>query len=93
MEVNIHQAKTHLSSLLQRAAGGVDITIARAGVPVARLVAVEPPRAPRPLGMDGGRFKVPPDFNAPLPDELLGLFEGEKPKRVRRTGKRNRRRR
>jgi len=93
MEVNIHQAKTHLSRLLLRVAGGEEITIARAGVPVARLVAVEPPRTPRPMGMDRGRFKVPEDFNAPLPDEVLALFEGEKPKRAPRAGKRNRRRR
>ena len=93
MEVNIHQAKTHLSRLLQRVTGGEEITIARAGVPVARLVAVEAPRTPRPLGMDRGRFKVPEDFNAPLPDEVLALFEGRKPKRRHRVEKRNRRRR
>jgi putative hydrolase of the HAD superfamily len=49
--------------------------------------------APRPLGMDRGRFKVPEDFDAPLPDEVLALFEGEKPKPARRAGKKNRRRR
>jgi prevent-host-death family protein len=42
MEVNIHEAKTHLSRLLQRVAAGEEVTIARSGVPVARLVAVEP---------------------------------------------------
>lgn len=93
VEVNIHQAKTHLSRLLQRVAGGEEITIARAGVPVARLVAVEPPRTPRPLGMYRGEFKVPEDFDAPLPDEVLALFEGREPKRAPRAGKRNRRRR
>ena len=93
MEVNIHQAKTHLSRLLLRVAGGEEITIARAGVPVARLVAVEPPRTPRPLGMYRGEFKVPEDFDAPLPDEVLALFEGREPKRARRAGKKNRRRR
>ena len=68
-------------------AGGEKITIARGGgVPVARLVAIEPPRPPRPLGMDRGRFEVPEDFNAPLPDEVLALFEGEEPKRARRVG-------
>jgi len=57
-------------------------------------VAVAGPEvACRPLGMYRGRFKVPEDFDAPLPDEVLSLFEGEKPKRVRRAGKRNRRRR
>ena len=93
MEVNIHQVKTHLSRLLRRVAGGEEITIARAGVAVARLVAVEPPQSPRPLGMDRGRFKVPEDFNAPLPDEVLALFEGEEPKRKRRAGKGKQRRR
>ena len=93
MQVNIHQAKTHLSRLLQRVAGGEEITIARAGVPVARLVAVEPRRTPRPLGMDRGRFSVPEDFDAPLPDEVLGWFTGEKPKRTSRVGNRKRPRR
>ncbi len=88
MEVNIHEAKTHLSRLLQRVAGGEEIIIARAGVPVARLVAVEPRRTPRVLGIDRDRFEIPKDFNAPLPDEVLALFEGRKPKRA---GKRNRR--
>lgn len=92
MEVNIHQAKTHLSKLLLRVAGGEEITIARAGVPVARLVAVEPPRTPRPMGMFRGQFKVPEDFNAPLPDEVLALFEGEAPKRAPRVGKGKQRR-
>jgi FMN phosphatase YigB (HAD superfamily) len=49
--------------------------------------------ASRPLGMYRGQFKVPDDFNASLPDEVLALFEGEKPKPARRTGKSNRRRR
>jgi len=76
MEVNIHQAKTHLSWLLQRVAGGEEITIARAGVPVARLVAIDKGPAPRPLGMDRGQFTVPEDFDASLPDDVLALFEG-----------------
>jgi prevent-host-death family protein len=91
--VNIHQAKTHLSRLLQRVAGGEEITIARAGVPVARLVAVEPRRTPRPLGMDRGRFTVPEDFDAPLPDEVLAWFTGEKPKRTGKLANRKRPRR
>jgi len=93
MQVNIHQAKTHLSRLLQRVAGGEEITIARAGVPVARLVAIEPRRTPRPLGMDRGRFTVPEDFDAPLPDEVLAWFTGERPKRASRVGSGNRPRR
>ena len=76
MEVNIHQAKTHLSRLLQRVAGGEEITIARAGKPVARLISVTASATLRPLGMDQGRFRVPDDFNAPLPDDFLAAFEG-----------------
>ena len=45
MEVNIHEAKTHFSRLLQRVANGEEVTIARAGVPVARLVPVEPKKS------------------------------------------------
>jgi prevent-host-death family protein len=89
MEVNIHQAKTHLSRLLQRVAAGEEVTIARAGVPVARLVAVEPEkRKIRPLGMDRGRVWVADDFDAPLPDALLKAFYGgELPKLQRRKRK------
>jgi len=84
--VNIHEAKTHLSRLLQRVAAGEEVIIARAGVPVARLVAVEPKKKKiRPLGMDRGRVWVADDFDAPLPDHLLKEFYGgELPKLERR---------
>jgi prevent-host-death family protein len=77
MEVNIHEAKTHFSRLLQRVAAGEEVVIARAGVPVARLVAVEPKKGkPRLLGMDEGRIWIADDFDAPLPDDLLKEFYG-----------------
>jgi prevent-host-death family protein len=77
MEVNIHEAKTHFSRLLQRVAKGEEVTIARAGVPVARLIPVEPKRTKlRPLGMDRGRVWIADDFDAPLPDSLLAEFYG-----------------
>jgi prevent-host-death family protein len=76
MEVNIHEAKTHLSRLLQRVASGEEITIARAGKPIARLVAVEQTGTVRPLGMDRGKVWVADDFDAPLPDDLLSEFYG-----------------
>lgn len=79
MTVNIHQAKTHLSKLLRRVSGGEEITIARAGVPVARLVCVEPRKVPRPLGLDRGLYDVPDDFDAPLPAEILAAFNGIQP--------------
>jgi prevent-host-death family protein len=73
-EVNVHEAKTHLSQLLVRVAQGEEIVIARAGKPVARLVPIEP-KSRRILGQDKGLFEVPEDFNAPLPDELRAYFE------------------
>jgi prevent-host-death family protein len=81
MEVNVHEAKTHLSRLLKRVAEGEEITIARAGVPVAKLIAVAPASAVRPLGAMEGQIYIAEDFDAPLPDRLLAQFYGEKPKR------------
>lgn len=80
MEVNIHEAKTQLSRLLQRVAAGEEVTIARAGVPVARLVAVEQNSKTRPLGFARGQVWVADDFDAQLPDDLLkGFYGGELP--------------
>jgi prevent-host-death family protein len=93
MEVNIHHAKTHLSSLLQRVAAGEEITIARAGVPIARLVALERARARRPLDLDRGVYTVPEDFDAPLPPEILAGFDGKLSQRGRRERKARRRKR
>jgi len=77
MEVNIHEAKTHLSRLLQRVAEGEEITIARAGVPVARLVAIENKQSKRPMGFARDEIWIADDFDAPLPDDLLAAFYGE----------------
>jgi prevent-host-death family protein len=84
MEVNIHEAKTHLSRLLQRVAEGEEVTIARAGVPVARLVAVEKKKSVRPLGFAREEIWIADDFDAPLPDDLLAAFYGEEPSRATR---------
>lgn len=73
-EVNVHEAKTHLSRLLRRVAAGEEIVIARAGVPVARLVPASD-RPKRVFGIDRGRFRVPDGFDAPLPEEILRDFE------------------
>jgi prevent-host-death family protein len=59
--VGVHEAKTHLSRLLRRVAAGEEIVIARGGRPVARLVPITDPRES--------------DFDAPLPDDVLGEFE------------------
>ena len=74
--VNIHAAKTQLSRLLDAAAAGEEVIIARAGKPVARLIPFEQKKQPRKLGTLAGQFKVPDDFDDPLPDEILGAFEG-----------------
>ena len=80
--VNTHQAKTQFSLLLRRVAAGEEIVIANRGVPVARLVPLEEQKVKRQLGFYEGKFIVPDDFDAPLPDEILDAFEGkEKPRR------------
>ncbi len=73
MTVNIHEAKTQLSKLLERVARGEEVVICRAGEPVARLV---PTRAAgRVLGGDKGRVRIARDFDAPLPADLQAEFE------------------
>ena len=76
MQVNIHEAKTHLSRLLVRVAEGEEVIIARSGEPVARLVPITRLLSSRVLGRDRGLFEVPDDFDAPLPDEVQRGFEG-----------------
>jgi prevent-host-death family protein len=73
--VNIHAAKTQFSRLLEAAAGGEEIIIARAGRPLARLVPLAPATGRRRLGMLAGRLSVPADFDAPLPAAELDRFE------------------
>lgn len=86
--MNTHEAKTQLSRLLRRVAAGEEITIANRGVPVARLVPVPPKKAQRVLGIFRGQLTVPDDFDRPLPEDLLDLFEGRKPKRSKKVKKR-----
>lgn len=76
MEINIHEAKTHFSKLIERVRqGGEEIIIAKAGVPVARLVPLQPKGKTRPLGMDRGKVWIADDFDS-LPDDLLKEFYG-----------------
>ncbi|MBP0447262.1 type II toxin-antitoxin system Phd/YefM family antitoxin [Roseomonas sp. SSH11] len=76
--VNIHAAKTQLSRLVDAAAAGQEVVIARAGRPVARLVPLASPvtKPRRVLGALAARPRVPADFDAPLPDAVLDTFEG-----------------
>ncbi len=77
-KVNVHKAKTHFSRLLERAEEGEEFVIARAGRPVARLGPLAPRARRRRLGLLDGKFRIPDDFNAPLPGELLDAFEGRR---------------
>jgi prevent-host-death family protein len=75
-EVNVHQAKTHLSRLLRRVEEGDEVVISRAGKPIARLVQVVQQKRPRELGQCRGQIWIADDFDAPLPDDLQRAFEG-----------------
>ncbi len=79
MQINMHEAKTHFSRLVERAADGEEIIIARAGTPVARLVPLAPPGAPRVPGAWKGRVVIHEDFDDPLPEEIAVAFGGEGP--------------
>lgn len=76
-KVNIYEAKTQLSRLVEEAASGQDVVIARAGRPVARLTRLEKTSRKRRLGVLDGRFKIPDDFNRALPEEVLSAFESD----------------
>jgi prevent-host-death family protein len=74
--VNTYEAKAHLSRLIERAAAGEQIIIARAGKPVARLVAYTQPAGRRTGGHWKGRISISDDFDAPLPPQVAGPFDG-----------------
>ena len=74
MEVNIHQAKTHLSKLLERVALGEEVIIAKAGKPVARLVPIKKRQGKRLLGQAKGEIWIADDFDDPLPPEIEESF-------------------
>jgi prevent-host-death family protein len=74
--VNVYEAKTRLSRLVEEAAEGQEIIIAKAGVPRARLVALSPKKRVRRPGGSKGRIRIGADFDAPLPPDLLAAFMG-----------------
>jgi prevent-host-death family protein len=78
MQVNIYAAKTRLSRLIDRVNAGEEVVITRHGRPVARLVPAGTAK-PRKLGLlEGQGYWIADDFDAPLPDDLLDLFEGKR---------------
>lgn len=76
--VNVHEAKTHLSRLLEDVASGTEITIAKAGKPIARLVPIANAAPKRVPGFLRGRIRIADDFDAPLPEDVQAEFEGDR---------------
>lgn len=74
--VNIYEAKTKLSQLVDKAAAGEDVVVSRNGKPLARITRLEPPRRRVRFGVLKGKIRIARDFDAPLPDEVLAGFEG-----------------
>jgi len=72
--VNMHEAKSQLSKLVERARLGEEVVIAKDGQPVARLVALAAAETERPMGLYAGKIAIHADFEAPLPDEFLEAF-------------------
>jgi len=80
--VNIHEAKTHLSRLVDQVAAGAEIVIAKAGKPMARLVPLEKlPDEPRALGILAGKREVPEDIDAMFVNDIETMFYGNAPSR------------
>ncbi|MGZ8201853.1 MAG: type II toxin-antitoxin system Phd/YefM family antitoxin [Burkholderiales bacterium] len=77
--VNIHEAKTHLSRLVEEVAAGAEIVISKNGVPRAKLVPLDALKKLK-FGVMKGKLRYPDDLDAPLPDEVLALFEGRRGK-------------
>ena len=74
--VNMHEAKTHLSRLVEAAARGEPFLIARAGKPVVKVVALDAPEAAHRIGFLAGRISVPDDFDSMAADEIRDMFSG-----------------
>lgn len=75
LTINIHEAKTHLSRFIEKAAAGEEIIIAKAGKPVAKLVPLHSQPSSRSLGIFKGKLNVPEDFDAALPEDVMMQFQ------------------
>jgi prevent-host-death family protein len=75
LKVNIHEAKTQFSKLLKRVGNGEEIIICKAGKPVARLTPMNDGPVKRIPGSAKGEVFIAEDFDAPLPDSIMTLFE------------------
>lgn len=87
MQVNIYEAKTRLSELVDQAHNGETIVIAKNGTPLAQLVPLDKVAKPKIVfGLMKGEFIESDDFDAPLPDDLQALFEGREPEAPKQPG-------
>jgi prevent-host-death family protein len=75
-QVNIHDAKTHLSRLVEEVAAGEEIIIAKAGKPIAKLIPITNDLGPRALGSMRGKIWIADDFDEPLPRTVLSILQG-----------------
>ena len=73
---NIHDAKTNLSKLVERAARGESFIIAKAGKPLVKVVPVDAPSKARRIGAMEGQFRIPADFDTMYQEEIESLFDG-----------------
>ena len=74
--VNIYDAKTRLSQLVDKAAAGEDVVVSRNGKPLVRITALTPPKRRVKFGVLKGKLKIPRDFDDPLPKDVLAEFAG-----------------
>ncbi|HEY4068849.1 MAG TPA: type II toxin-antitoxin system prevent-host-death family antitoxin [Burkholderiaceae bacterium] len=74
--INIYEAKTRLSQLVDRAASGEDVVVSRNGKPLVRITRLESPKRRITFGVLKGKVRIAADFDAPLPDDVLAGFEG-----------------
>ncbi len=79
LTINIYDAKSALSQLVERAAAGEEIIIAKAGRPMARLAPLRTSRAPNLIGALAGQVEIGPEFDEPLPEDIAAAFRGEAP--------------
>ncbi len=73
--INIHEAKTHLSRIVEEVAAGAEVLIAKAGKPMVKMIPLDAGKAIR-FGVLKGKIRVPDDFDAPLADDVLASFAG-----------------
>lgn len=76
--INIHEAKTHLSRIVESVAAGSEVVIAKAGKPMVRMIPLDSGKPSIRFGVLKGKIRVPEDFDAPLPADVLASFAGER---------------